>query len=167
MGTQVCKSHFFDVKVGAVSGADTVFTNKYKGCTDMVCSSTVKDGKTKRVIYNRFDDSLVPYKKRLLSRGIRKFNEANWWEWGRKYHEKEGERIYVNGKTRNPNPFYISNVKGYDGSVLALFPKNGIDMEYAVKELNKVDWGGVRLSVRWKISLHPEEFGKCTSWVLM
>lgn len=158
---------FFDVKVGAVSGADAIFTNDYRGCTDMVCSTTVKDGKTKRVIYNRFDESLVPYKKRLLNRGIRKFDEKNWWEWGRKYHEKEGERIYVNGKTRNPNPFFISHIKGYDGSVLALFPKRDIDMEYAVKELNKVDWGGVRFFVRREIFIYPEEFGKRPSWILM
>ena len=43
--------------------------------------------------------------------------------WGRNYYEAEGERIYVNCKTRNNKPFYKSDVKAYDGSVLALIPQ--------------------------------------------
>lgn len=133
-------SDYFDVRVGAVSGADDVFTNKKQGCTELVCSTTVKDGKTRRMIYNRYDHSLVPHKQRLLSRRIRQFDENNWWEWGRKYCDRDGVRIYVNGKTRNKKPFYISETKAYDGSVLALFPKNGVDLDQAVQKLNRTNW---------------------------
>ena len=131
---------YFDVKVGAVSGADDVFTNKQRGCTYMVCSTTAKDGQPKRVIYNRKDQSLRKHKSRLLLRKIRRFDETNWWEWGRKFCARIGSRVYVNGKTRNKQPFFASEIEAYDGSVLALFPKTRIDAKRAAKELNQVDW---------------------------
>ena len=132
---------YFDVKVGAVSGADDVFANEKRGCTSMVCSTTARDGKTRRMIYNRLDSSLEPHKERLLSRKIRNFNDKNWWQWGRKYCVREGDRIYVNSKTRNEKPFFISDEIAYDGSVLALFPKPGVRLGKAVTKLNRVDWG--------------------------
>ena len=130
----------FDVKVGAVSGADDVFASEKRGCTDMVCSRTASDGKTRRVIYNRNDPCLLPHKERLLSRKIRQFDESNWWEWGRKFCARPGPRIYVNGKTRNKRPFFVSEQKAYDGSVLALFPKADVDPERAAGRLNAIDW---------------------------
>lgn len=133
-------SDFFDVKVGAVSGADSVFTDQKHGCTDMVCSTTFRDGKLRRMIYDRYDAELEPHKERLLRRKIRRFDENNWWEWGRKYCSRRGVRIYVNAKTRNKKPFYLSEDEAYDGSVLALFPKNGIDLHHAVDKLNNTDW---------------------------
>ena len=158
---------YFDVKVGAVSGADAIFQNDARGCTDMVCSTTFKDGKTRRMIYQRKDESLIPYKEKLINRKIKSFNNDNWWEWGRKYFEKDGERIYVNGKTRNTKPFYISDVKAYDGSVLALFPKNGIDLSHAVECLNKANWGGVWFCLRWAVFIYPKKSSKRTNYILM
>ncbi len=130
----------FEIRVGAVSGADDVFNSKRHGCTDMVCSSTIADGRTRRMIYNRNDNSLRPHKQRLLNRRIRKFDESNWWEWGRKFFEKDGPRIYVNAKTRRSEPFYVSEEKAYDGSVLALFPRTEMNLQQAAKKLNKVNW---------------------------
>ena len=132
--------NYFDVKVGAASGANDVFVNERRGCTDMVCSATASTGETQRVIYNRKDKSLNPHKDRLMKRKIRKFDENNWWEWGRKFCSREGPRIYVNTKTRNKQPFFIHEVSAYDGSVLALLPKTGIDLERAVAKLNSIDW---------------------------
>ena len=131
---------FFDVKVGAVSGADDIFANEARGCTDMVCSATRTDGKLRRMIYNREDSSLLPFKERLISRRIRKFNETNWWQWGRKFCKRSGPRIYVNSKTRQPRPFFLSEHVAYDGSVLALFPKSDFDLPAAVERLNDLDW---------------------------
>lgn len=133
-------SDFFDVKVGAVSGADDVFTDGRYGCTDMVCSTTVRDGKLRRMIYDRYDAELEPHKERLLRRRIRRFDESNWWEWGRKYCSRQGVRIYVNAKTRNKKPFFVSENEAYDGSILAMFPKLGVDSDRAVQKLNKTDW---------------------------
>lgn len=133
-------SDFFDVKVGAVSGADDIFTNQSRGCTDLVCSTTVRDGKVRRMIYNRYDSALQPHKHRLKDRKIRRFDESNWWEWGRKYCARKGVRVYVNNKTRNKKPFFVSEVEAYDGSVLALFPKRDVDPDRAVQRLNSVNW---------------------------
>ena len=68
------------------------------------------------MIYNRKDTSLLKYKDTLLNRKIRKFNETNWWEWGRKYHTREGERIYVKCQNKDEKSFFLSEEKAYDGS---------------------------------------------------
>ncbi|HEF6844560.1 TPA: class I SAM-dependent methyltransferase, partial [Campylobacter jejuni] len=44
-------SKLFFVKVGAVSGADQIFTNEKFGNMEFVCSSTKKTKKTKKMIY--------------------------------------------------------------------------------------------------------------------
>ena len=131
----------FEVKVGAVSGADRIFSDDERGCTDFVCSRTRQTGETRRMIYNRPDPALEPYKQELLGRRIRQFSEHNWWEWGRKFPEREGPRIYVNAKTRHEAPFFVSEVQAFDGAVLALFPKNGFDLEEAAQQLNETHWG--------------------------
>lgn len=135
-----CLGNYFDIKVGAVSGADDVFVSEKRGNVKMVCSQTAKNGTTRKVIYNKKDKSLLPHKQRLINRRIRKFDESNWWEWGRKFCDRNGDRIYVNVKTRNKNPFFIGDVKAYDGSVLALFPKEHMNLSQAVNKLNRTDW---------------------------
>lgn len=136
-----CLGDYFDVRVGAVSGADHIFVNAERGDTRMVCSTTARDGRARNVIYNREDDSLLPHKEFLLERRIRKFDESNWWQWGRRYCHREGPRIYVNSKTRNPRPFFVSDMAAYDGSVMALFPKGDMDLPAAADRLNGTDWG--------------------------
>lgn len=135
-------SDLFYVKVGAVSGADKYFINE-KGNKSFVCSETCKTGKTRKMFYNKKAKALEPYKDELLNRRIRKFTEDDWYTWGRKYYESNDERLYVNGKTRNSNPFFYHKCKAYDGSVLAIFPKFKTTPEQLKKiaeELNKVDW---------------------------
>lgn len=130
----------FEVKVGAVSGADRVFANNLRGCTDFVCSRTRQTGETRRMIYNRYDPVLEPYKRDLMERRIRRFGEHNWWEWGRQFPDREGERIYVNAKTRRKEPFFVSDVNAFDGAMLALFPRKEFDLEMAAKKLNEAPW---------------------------
>ena len=136
--------HFNDiffVKVGAVSGADKYFESEKYGTRDFVCSSTCKTGKTKRMIYNEPSPYLKKYKKELLKRKIRKFDESNWWMWGRNHYVSDEKRIYVNNKTRNPKPFFTHESKDYDGSVLAIFPYNqNINLNRVCEMLNKVNW---------------------------
>jgi adenine-specific DNA-methyltransferase len=114
----------FEVKVGAVSGNDAIFTSEEYGNADFVCSSTHKTGKTKRMIFNTPHPFLNKFKSELLSRKIRNFDESNWWQWGRLHHISTKKRIYVNAKTRAEKPFFVHECKHYDGSVLAIFPKN-------------------------------------------
>lgn len=132
----------FDVKVGAVSGADDLFLHQ-DGNLEFVCSKTIDTGETRRMIYNVKHPSLNRHKERLLARRVRHFDETNWWMWGRAYHDAPGRpRIYVNGRTRRKEPFFTHKCEAYDGSILALFPRvEGMDLQLAVKLLNSaVPW---------------------------
>lgn len=145
-------SDLFFVKVGAVSGLDSVFKNKYYGNVDFVTSITHKTGNTERMVW--FDNQkkdrifykddfftkplemnsrdlidfnafnyLKKHKDNLIQRKIKNFTEENWFSWGRKHFESQEKRIYVNCKTRQSNPFFTHQSTYYDGSVLAIFPK--------------------------------------------
>jgi adenine-specific DNA-methyltransferase len=139
-------SDLFFVKVGAVSGMDKIFINE-NGNTDFVCSSTKRDGKLRKMFYNIKHESLYKYKDILIKRKIKKFDESNWWRWGRGMYESEKERIYVNCKTRDLKPFFTHDGKYYDGSVLAIFPKKNIDIDKAINFLNNVDWNELGFKV--------------------
>lgn len=132
-------SDIFYVKVGGVSGKDPIFESEY-GNLNFVCSYTKRTNKLKRMFYNIESEYLVEYKIELLNRKIKKFNENNWWMWGRNFYESEENRIYVNCKTRDMKPFFINDCKNYDGSVLAIFPKFDMDLNKVVEMLNLVNW---------------------------
>ncbi|MFA6313018.1 MAG: class I SAM-dependent methyltransferase [Sterolibacterium sp.] len=133
----------FAVKVGAVSGADAIFTNAELGNADFVCSRTAQTGELRRMIFDT--PAPLPYleqfKERLLARRVARFDEHNWWQWGRRHYVSEAPRIYVNNKTRNARPFFLNACKNYDGAVLALFPKRAsADLGQLAELLNDVDW---------------------------
>lgn len=139
-------SDLFFVKVGAVSGMDEIFTSE-NGNQDFVCSYTKKTGELKRMFFNVKHPDLLNFKEELIKRKIKKFNEDNWWQWGRGLYESNSNRIYVNCKTRDNKPFFINDCKYYDGSVLAIFPKVEIDLEKAVESLNNIDWNELGFKV--------------------
>jgi adenine-specific DNA-methyltransferase len=131
----------FSVKVGAVSGNDKIFANEQYANEQFVCSSTYKTGATRKMIFNVKNDYLEQHKEELLKRGIRQFDETNWWQWGRIHHISDKKRIYVNTKTRSKQPFFLHECKNYDGSVLAIFPNNQkIDTTELCEQLNSVNW---------------------------
>ena len=132
---------YFQVRVGAVSGADRIFADEKRGCTDFVFSRTAQSGETRRMIYERRDRSLYPHKPELLRRRVRRFDESNWWRWGRGYYRADSPRLYVNCKTRHPRPFFSHAARAWDGSVLALFPKAGVNLARMAKKLNDANWG--------------------------
>ncbi|MDR0634584.1 MAG: class I SAM-dependent methyltransferase [Azoarcus sp.] len=113
----------FDVRVGAVSGADDVFTHP-EGNVEFVYSQTAATGETRRMIHDIRHPHLEPFKARLLRRRVRQFDESNWWKWGRDHFRSTGPRVYVNGRTRRERPFFAHPCTAYDGSILALFPKH-------------------------------------------
>lgn len=131
----------FSVKVGAVSGADDIFTHA-RGNYEFVSSKTIDTGHTRRMLFNVNHPHLLANKGRLLSRRIRPFDESNWWQWGRVHHVSDAPRIYVNAKTRRKNPFFVHPCPNYDGSVLALFPHaQAWDLHRLAGWLNThVDW---------------------------
>ena len=134
----------FSVKVGAVSGADRIFTHP-RGNMEFVCSKTVESGETRRMLYGIKHPHLESHKDDLLARRVRPFDESNWWQWGRAFPINLHPRIYVNGRTRKANPFFLHDCNAFDGAVLALFTKN---QRMARRELiectlllnNEVDW---------------------------
>lgn len=133
------------VKVGAVSGADELYADAAAGTRDFVCSTTAADGATRRMIWCEPGQppppALLPHKERLLARRIRPYNENNWWQWGRGYFVSELPRVYVNGKTRRAQPFFVHPCTNYDGSVLAIFPNDPtVDVRALADALNRVDW---------------------------
>jgi len=113
----------FAVKVGAVSGADPIYTHP-KGNMEFVCSKTVETGETRRMLYGVRHPDLEAHKAALLARRVRRFDESNWWQWGRAFPISNKPRIYVNGRTRKPEPFFLHDCNAFDGSILALFPKH-------------------------------------------
>lgn len=139
-------SDLFFVKVGAVSGKDDIFTSK-EGNKEFVCSYTKKTGELKRMFYNIRHPYLEQHKESLISRKIKNFNEGKWWQWGRGLYESDSDRIYVNFKTIDMNPFFTNDCKYYDGSVLAIFPKVDMDISKAVEMLNNVDWDDLGFKV--------------------
>ena len=133
------------VKVGAVSGADAIYASEPFGDRDFVCSSTVADGRTRRMIWceagQPAPEALLPHKERLIARRIRSFDESNWWQWGRGYFQSSQPRIYVNGKTRQARPFFVHDCPHYDGAVLAIFARDpSVDVHALAEALNGVDW---------------------------
>jgi adenine-specific DNA-methyltransferase len=133
------------VKVGAVSGADELYTDLLQGNRDFVCSSTVTTGRTRRMIWTEPGEppppALLPHKARLLQRKVTRFDESNWWMWGRLHYRSAQPRVYVNGKTRVARPFFLHPCTDYDGAVLAVFPRR-VDLDLAAfrDALNAVDW---------------------------
>ncbi len=143
------------VKVGAVSGADTIYGNEVHGTRDFVCSHTARSGRTRRMIWCAPERDaeppaevssavlglLEPHKERLLARRVRTFDESNWWQWGRGYLESERPRVYVNNKTRLTAPFFVHPCPHYDGAVLAIFPRAPeADTTALAAALNRVNW---------------------------
>lgn len=140
---------FFDVKVGIVSGKNEVYQNDDIGNIEVICSNFIREGKKKKYIFyenfkrdapEKVKEYLQKFKKDLISRRIRTFNEENWMNWGAirnlSFMKKEGKCIYVNSKTRAGNPFFIEDIGFFDGSVLALFPKKEVDLKKWVDRLN-------------------------------
>lgn len=134
-------AELFEVKVGAVSGADEIFEHP-EGNAEFVCSKTVDGGTTRRMIFGMPHPHLAAHQDKLLARRVRHFDESNWWHWGRLHHVSDAPRIYVNARTRRARPFFLHDCPNYDGSVLALFPKlPGMDLALAADLLNdRVDW---------------------------
>lgn len=132
----------FMVKVGGVSGIDEIY-NREDGNMDFVCSYTKKTGNLKKMHYNILNDYILSNKEILINRKIKKFTEKNWWMWGRDFCKSDRNRIYVNSKTRENNPFFINECKNYDGSVLAIIPLTDEvekNLEIYLNKLNSIDW---------------------------
>ena len=133
------------VRVGAVSGLDAIYASETAGNRDFVTSSTARSGQTRRMIWCDAGapppEVLLPHHDTLIARRIRAFDESNWWQWGRGYPQTDAPRVYVNTKTRRPNPFFLHACPHFDGAVMGVFPhRRDVDLDAFRDALNAVDW---------------------------
>lgn len=133
-----------DIKVGIVSGADGIFNisnREDKGI--FIAENTVKKYLTTKGteyfidvghISRQFDipeytlGYLAEHKDALISRGIRKFDESNWWQYGAMRNvslmESDRDRIFCYHRTRKPEPFFASDATYYSGGIIGIFLKD-------------------------------------------
>lgn len=129
---------YFNVFVGMVSGNEKVFKNS-NGNIKVLTNENVFE----KYIYDK-KNLLLIHKKELLKRKVRKFNENNWWEWGRKSSIKKehfGKScIYVKSITRNNKVAFSGNVSFFSAKLIMLLPKKELDVSFFVNLLNSQEF---------------------------
>ena len=144
----VLLTEYFDVYVGMVSGREEVFKQEKLG------NLAVLNGKDKidqYIFTSTFptgtalvDDHLLRHKAELLGRGIRKFTENNWWEWGaiRNIEKVRANRgrpcIYMKTLTRQEEIAFEHTVMEFGGGLLMLVPKKECDLRAILSYLNSL-----------------------------
>jgi adenine-specific DNA-methyltransferase len=152
---------YFDVYVGIVSGKDEVYKNNEFGNINVLNGIDKID---KYIYYEKLPDNIklneymLSHKKSLLKRGIRKFNEKNWFEWGAPRNIKTIQKhmgndcIYVYNLTRSNTIAFTGKVSYFGGSLLMLIPKKDCNLKKIVKYLNTVEFkNNFMFSGRFKI----------------
>ena len=137
---------YFEVYVGLVSGKEEVYKNEELG------NITLLNGEDKmdKYIYvekfpcedEKINAHLWRYKKELMERGIRKFHETNWFEWGaprnmvaiRSHFGKDC--IYMYNLTRKPKVAFLGKVDYFGGGLLMLKPKKKCNLNAVMDYLN-------------------------------
>ena len=124
---------FFDVYVGLVSGKEKVYKNDKFGNIKIING----ENKIEKYIFikkfpcenEEINKYLLCYKKELLERKIRKFNEKNWFEWGAPrnittIHNNIGKDcIYIYNLTRKTKVAFVGKINYFGGGLLMLKPK--------------------------------------------
>jgi len=136
----------FDIYVGIVSGKEEVYKNHILGNIELINGENKID---KYIFIEKFpsnnndiDTYLLENKQLLLDRGIRKFNENNWFEWGALRNIKIVKNnigkdcIYIYNITRKHNVCFIGKINYFGGSLLMLKPKKNINLQKIVSYIN-------------------------------
>lgn len=137
---------YFDIYVGLVSGKEEVYKNEELGNIEVLNG----EHKVDKYIYiekfpcdnDNINKHLLNHKKPLIERGIRKFNENNWFEWGAPrnittINSNIGKDcIYIYNLTRNPNVSFLGKIKYFGGGLIMLKPKKKCDLNNIVLYLN-------------------------------
>jgi adenine-specific DNA-methyltransferase len=127
---------YFDIYVGIVSGKDEIYKNDELGNINVMTGNNIFN---KFILINEYptenqkiNEYLLKYKKELLNRRIRKFNENNWFEWGAPRNITTIEEnlnkdcIYIHNLTRQKNIAFKSKVNYFSGNLIILIPKQNI-----------------------------------------
>jgi len=137
---------YFNIYVGIVSGRDEIFKNEELGNIEVL------NGKDKidRYIFidkypcedEKINKHLLYYKKQLMERKIRKFNDNNWFEWGAPRNMNAINKnigkdcIYIYNLTRNKIVSFIGKVNYFGGGLIMLLPKKKCNLENIVSYMN-------------------------------
>jgi len=138
----------FDVYVGIVSGREEIYKNEELGNIEVLNG---KDKKEKYIYidkypcnedinkYQEINKYLLDNKTELLERGIKKFTEKNWFEWGAPRNitsirqNMNKNCIYICNLTRHEEVAFIGKVGYFGGSLIMIKPKEEVECD-----LNKI-----------------------------
>ena len=137
---------YFDIYVGIVNGKEQVYKNASLGNIEVLNG----ENKVDKYIYidkypcdsEQINEYLLEHKKELLERGIKKFNEKNWFEWGAPRNIKTINKnlgkdcIYIYNLTRKSNISFVDKVQYFGGSLIMLLPKKACNLNNIVTYLN-------------------------------
>ncbi len=137
---------YFDIYVGLVSGKEEVYKNEELGNIEVLNG----EDKVDKYIYienypcdnEKINKHLLHYKKELIKRGIRKFNEKNWFEWGAPRNittinnNLGKDCIYIYNLTRKTNVSFLGKVNYFGGGIIMLKPKKKCNLNNIVSYIN-------------------------------
>jgi adenine-specific DNA-methyltransferase len=137
---------YFDIYVGLVSGKEEVYKNDELGNIEVLNG----ENKIDKYIYiekypcenENINKHLLKYKKDLIERGIRKFNENNWFEFGAmrniaSINNNLGKDcIYIYNLTRKSNVAFLGKVNYFGGSLIMIKPKKKCNLNNILSYMN-------------------------------
>ena len=137
---------WFDIYVGIVSGKEEIYKNEELGNIKVLNG----ENKIDRYIYidnfpcenENVNTYLLQHKKVLTERGIRKFNENNWFEWGAPrnittINKNIGQEcIYINNITRKSKVAFLGKVQYFGAGLLMLKPKKKCNLHNILSYMN-------------------------------
>lgn len=153
---------YFDIYVGLVSGKEEVYKNEELGNIQVMNG----EDKIDKYIYvetfpctnEKINQYLLKYKKDLIERKIKKFNEDNWFEWGAPRNISSinanlgKDCIYIYNLTRKPNVAFLGKVTYFGGGLIMLKPKQECNLKNIVSYMNSAKFkDNFMFSGRFKI----------------
>jgi len=137
---------YFDIYVGLVSGKEDVYKNEEYGNIEVING----ENKLEKYIYienypcenDEINKYLLKHKKELIERGIRKFNDTNWFEWGAPRNISSiksnigKDCIYIYNLTRKENISFLGKVNYFGGGLIMLKPKKPCNLQSIISYLN-------------------------------
>ena len=137
---------YFDIYVGLVSGKEEVYKNEELGNIEVLNG---EDNVNKYIYIENYpcdnvniNNHLFKNKKELIERGIRKFNETNWFEWGAPRNittinaNLGKECIYIYNLTRKSNVAFVGKIQYFGGGLIMLKPKKSCNLNHIVSYIN-------------------------------
>ena len=137
---------YFDIYVGLVSGKENVYKNAALGNIEVLNGENKVDKYIHIDVFPSDNDDinkhLLENKKVLIERGIRKFNENNWFEWGAPRNittiqsNVGKECIYIYNLTRKSRVAFIGKVSYFGGGLIMLKPKKECNLKNILSYIN-------------------------------